>query len=124
MKLILMLAATIFIATAAQAQTNRTYNTNMQDQTIRQNERSGTTPDTSQKVILNKGSNNQEPMQQSTTRQPMTQREKMDSALQKNPSLFDTLRYPQYDTSKNNGHVPGGGSAATTDHGTSDYRRP
>ncbi len=121
----ILLAAALFTFTAAstEAQTNRTYKTNMQDERIKKEEKAGGGINQSQETHLNKGSALKQDQSMKAQEPISDKRAAMNETLQENPGMVDTLKYPQYDTSKNNGHFPGGGSGATTDPHETDFYR-
>ena len=122
-KMILLMTICGAFSFAANAQSNRTYKTDMSTERIMQEERRGGRTLNEQPVRLNKGSNNQETMGTDNARFRMNNVEQFQGNRSNtlmtdgNGTTLDlnSTVYPQYDTSKNNGHCLGCGSGTLTD---------
>jgi hypothetical protein len=135
-KMILLMTVCSACSFAASAQSNRTYKTDMSTERIYQEERRGGRALNEQPVRLNTGSHNQETMGVDNARFRMnnvgtfqgyrSNPNGMLNSSQQGDNRFDMgnnglildpndSRYPQYDTSKNNGHCLGCGSGTLTD---------
>jgi hypothetical protein len=135
-KMILLMTICGAFSFAANAQSNRTYKTDMSTERILQEERRGGRSLNEQPVRLNKGSNNQETMGTDNARFRMNNVEQFEgnrsntnglmNSSQKGDNRFEVgenrilldpnhPNYPHYDTSKNNGHCLGCGSGTLTD---------
>lgn len=121
-QVILMIALAGSASFCANAQTNRTYLTNMQTQQMYENERRGGQPSTGI-TKLNTGSDNQElkayedNMRMNSVQQFQGYRTNTVQRYFGSLPINITENYTgnQYDTSKNNGHCIGCGSGTMTD---------
>jgi hypothetical protein len=124
-KMILLIAVCGAIGFEANAQTNRTYKTDMSTERIKEEERRGGSIQTSGTVLLNSGRNNMELQTQQPLRVMDVQQwqgfraDGQDTGI---PTPEEFIRQStSWDTSLTNGHCLGCGSGATTNR--LQYRR-
>lgn len=133
MKKLMIIVALGFIGYGANAQTNRTYRTDMSNERIYSEQNRAGDLNTNVNVNLNTGTHNQETQTESSLQMSNTQQFQGYSpntvndatgngALQNNNRTWNNIdrsdlpyRSIPYDTSKNNGHCIGCGSGTLTD---------
>lgn len=133
MKKLMIIAALGFIGYGANAQTNRTYRTDMSNERIYSEQNQASDMNTDVNVKLNSGTNNQETQTQSSVQMNNTQQfqgyspntlndASGNAALRSNNRTSNNIeradlpyRSIPYDTTKNNGHCIGCGSGTLTD---------
>jgi hypothetical protein len=133
MKKLMIIAALGFIGYGANAQTNRTYRTDMSNERIYNEPNRVSDMNTNVNVKLNSGTNNQETQPESSLKMSNTQQfqgyssntlngTSGSAALRSNNRTANNIesvdlpyRSIPYDTTKNNGHCIGCGSGTLTD---------